>query len=120
MNSENRNNERNDEDPLKQLREQAHILEALRLVISDRKIVEAIRMHCDEKATKDDITHALFQAAFGVKDLVDRFNLDKAQAEYVLNLSWNELHKLLSEDLEGQYNDLISRISELEGKESED
>ena len=122
MNSENRNNERNDEDPLKQLREQAHILEALRLVISDRKIVEAIRMHCDEKATKDDIIHALCQAALGIKDLIARSNLDKVQVESILNISmsWDKLHNLISEDIEGQYNNLMSRIAELEGKESED
>lgn len=120
MNIENQNNERNEEDSLNQLREQAHILEALRLVISDRKIVEAIRMHCDEKATKDDIIHALCQAALGIKELIAQFNLDKVQVESILNISmsWDKLHNLISEDLEGQYNDLMSRIAELEEKES--
>ena len=120
MNLEKQNNERNDEDSLDQLCEQAHILEALRLVISDRKIVEAIRMHCDEKATKDDKKHALCQAALGIKELIAQFNLDKVQVESILNISmsWDKLHNLISEDLEGQYNDLMSRIAELEEKES--
>ncbi len=104
MNTEKQNNERNDEDSLNQLREQAHNLEALRIVIRDRKIAETIRKHFDYNSAR---TH-----------FVARFNLKKVQAEFILNMSLEELHNVTDEEIERQYNDLMSRISELEEKES--
>jgi len=104
MNLEKQNNERNDKDNLNQLREQAHNLEALRIVIRDRKIAETIRKHFDYNSAR---TH-----------FVARFNLNKVQAESILNMSLEELHNITDEEIEPRYNDLMSRISKLEEKES--
>lgn len=104
MNPEKQNNERNEENSLDQLRSQAHILEAFRIVIRDRKIAETIRKHFDYNSAR---TH-----------FVARFNLDKVQAESILNMSLEDLHSLTDEEIERQFNELMSRISELEEKES--
>lgn len=93
MNSENQNNERNDEDSMKHLREQANNLEALRIVLRDKKIAETIRKHFDYNSAR---TH-----------FVARFNLSKEQAEFILNMSFEELHNLTVEEIEDQYTDLV-------------
>ena len=94
------NNAENQE--LISLREQAHLLEGLRMVLPDKKIAETIRKHFDFKSAK---TH-----------LVARFRLDKKQAEFVLNMPFEEFHDLVLEEVEKQYNDLMCRIAELEAK----
>ena len=93
MNPENQNNERNDEDSMKHLREQANNLEALRIVLRDKKIAETIRKHFDYNSAR---TH-----------FVARFNLSKEQAEFILNMSFEELHNLTVEEIEDQYTDLV-------------
>ena len=93
MDSEKQNNERNDEDSMKQLREQANNLEALRIVLRDKKIAETIRKHFDYNSAR---TH-----------FVARFNLSKEQAEFILNMSFEELHNLTVEEIEDQYTDLV-------------
>ena len=97
------NNAENQE--LISLREQAHLLEGLRMVLPDKKIAETIRKHFDFNSAR---TH-----------LVARFRLDKRQAEFVLNMPFEEFHDLIAEDTEIQYNDLMCRIAELEKKERE-
>ena len=93
MNPEKQNNERNDEDSMKQLREQVNNLEALRIVLRDKKIAETIRKHFDYNSAR---TH-----------FVARFNLNKEQAESILNMPFEELHNLTVEDIENQYTDLV-------------
>ena len=99
MNSETQNTERNDENSIKQLREQANNLEALRIILRDKKIAETIRKHFDYNSAR---TH-----------LVDRFNLNKEQAEFILNMPSDEFQGLVADDIEKQYNDLKHRITEL-------
>lgn len=82
------------------LREQAHVLEGLRMVLPDKKIAETIRKHFDFNSAR---TH-----------LVARFRLDKRQAEFVLNMPFEEFHGLMTEDIKKQFNDLICRIAALE------
>ena len=86
------------------LREQAHALEGLRMVLPDKKIAETIRKHFDFNSAR---TH-----------LVARFRLDKRQAEFVLNMPSEEFQDLVVDDIEKQYNDLIHRIAALEEKQS--
>ena len=93
MDPKNQNNERNDEDSMKHLREQANNLEALRIVLRDKKIAETIRKHFDYNSAR---TH-----------FVARFNLSKEQAEFILNMSFEELHNLTVEEIEDQYTDLV-------------
>ena len=104
MNSEKQNTERNDENSIKQLRERANNLEALRIILRDKKIAETIRKHFDFHSAR---TH-----------LVARFRLDKIQAEYVLNMPFEDFHNLVADDIEKQFNDLMERIAELEEKQS--
>ena len=96
-------NNKNDQFFVK-LREQAHVLEGLLMVLSDKKIAETIRKHFDFHSAR---TH-----------LVARFRLDKIQAEYVLNMPFEVFHDLVADDIEKQYNDLMGRIAELEEKQS--
>ncbi|MDD6337304.1 MAG: FtsK/SpoIIIE domain-containing protein [Lentisphaeria bacterium] len=93
MNSENQNIEQNNEDSLKLLREQVNNLEALRIVLRDKKITENILKHFDYNSAR---TH-----------LVDRFNLNKEQAEFILNMPFEELHNLTLEEIEDQYTGLV-------------
>jgi len=85
------------------LREQAHVLEGLRMVLPDKKIAETIRKHFDFNSAR---TH-----------LVARFRLDKKQAEFVLNMPFEKFHNLMLEEIEKQYNDLMCRIAVLEKRE---
>ena len=100
MNPEKQNYERNDEDSMKHLREQANNLEALRIVLRDKKIAETIRKHFDYNSAR---TH-----------FVARFNLNKEQAESILNMPFDEFQGLVADDIEKQYNALKHRITELE------
>ena len=85
------------------LREQAHVLEGLRMVLPDKKIAETIRKHFDFNSAR---TH-----------LVARFRLDKIQAEFVLNMPFEKFHNLMLEEIEKQYNDLMCRVAMLEKRE---
>ena len=100
MNSENQNIEQNNEESLKLLREQVNNLEALRIVLPDKRISEIIRQHFDFKSAR--------------MHLVARFNLDKEQAESILNMPFDEFQVLVADDIEKQYNALKHRITELE------
>ena len=85
---------------MKQLREQANNLEALRIVLRDKKIAETIRKHFDYNSAR---TH-----------FVARFNLSKEQAEFILKMTFDEFQGLAADDIEKQYNALKHRITELE------
>ena len=100
MNPEKQNIEQDDEEKLKQLREQVHVLEGLRSVLPDKRIAEIIRQHFDFKSAR--------------MHLVARFNLNKEQAESILNMPFDEFQGLVADDIEKQYNDLKHRITELE------
>ena len=95
------NNAENQE--LISLREQAHVLDGLRMVLPDKKIAETIRKHFEFKSAR---IH-----------LVARFELDKTQAESILNMPFEEFHNLMLEEIEKQYNDLMCRIAVLEKRE---
>jgi DNA gyrase/topoisomerase IV subunit A len=82
------------------LREQAHVLDGLRMVLPDKKIAETIRKHFDFNSAR---TH-----------LVARFRLDKTQAEFVLNMPFERFHDLVLGEIESKYNALMCCIAALE------
>ena len=87
---------------LTNLREQAHVLEGLRMVLPGKCTAEIIYQYFDFKSAR--------------MHLVARFDLDKKQAESILNMPFEEFHNLVAEDVEKQYNDLMCQIAELEAK----
>ena len=99
-----RNGTQAEADNLDRLHAQIHIIEGFRKIMRSKDIAEIICKHFDLKSAQ--------------MHLVARFDLKKTQADAILNMPLAELHELKAEEIESQYNDLTSRISALEEKES--
>ena len=92
-------------DLLKQLHAYIDIFEGFRKIMRSKDIAVIICKYFELKSAQ--------------RHLVARFDLKKTQADAILNMPLAELLELKAEDIESQYNGLMNRISELEGKESD-
>ena len=94
--------ERRSEYELKKARERAHILEGLRIALSNLDaIIALIRGSQDVQEARE--------------GLVQRFGLDQPQAQAILDMQLRRIAALERERIEQEYQDLQKTISRLEG-----